>query len=300
PEEILLTLGAQNALWLAAQILLTQRRTAAMENPCYPGLRTILEPMRCRSLALDVDAQGLDPDTVPPGIDVLFVTVSHQCPTNATMPIARRRDLLERAERDGFIIVEDDYEFEISPLRAPSPSLKSLDEAGSVVYAGSFSKSLFPGLRLGYLVADEAFINEARALRALVLRHPPGHIQRTAAYFLSLGHYDAQVARMSAAYRRRREAMAAALTDHRLDGERPARFGASSAWLRAPAGVDVDELAHRLRRRGVLIEPGHGFFADPAEGRGHYRLAFSSIPTARIAEGISRIADEMAETGITQ
>ena len=83
------------------------------------------------------------------------------------------------------LIVEDDYEFEMSFLKPPSPALKSLDTDGRVIYVGSFSKSLFPGLRLGYLVGSEPFIREARALRASVLRHPPGHIQRTAAYFLS-------------------------------------------------------------------------------------------------------------------
>ncbi|MEO1470845.1 MAG: PLP-dependent aminotransferase family protein, partial [Pseudomonadota bacterium] len=204
PEEILLTMGAQNALWLAAALLLNARRAAAIENPCYPALRDILATLRCRVEAVDVDARGLPPEALPPDLSAVFVTASHQCPTNATMPVERRRALIERAERDGFVIVEDDYEFEISPEAAPAPALKSLDESGSVVHVGSFSKSLFPGLRLGFLVAAEPFIDEARALRALMLRHPPGHGQRTAAYFLSLGHYDAQVTRMADAYRRRR------------------------------------------------------------------------------------------------
>ncbi|MEO0429315.1 MAG: PLP-dependent aminotransferase family protein [Pseudomonadota bacterium] len=293
PEEILLTLGGQNALWLAAEVLLNQRRTAVLENPCYPALRTIVDQMRCHTSFVDVDREGLNPDDVPAGADVLFVTASHQCPTNVTMPVARRRALLERAAEDGFIIVEDDYEFELSPMRAPSPALKSLDEAGAVVYAGSFSKSLFPGLRLGYLVADAAFIEEARALRALILRHPPGHLQRTAAYFLSLGHYDAQMARLGTAYARRREVMATALSEHGLDSHRP-QFGASSAWLRAPKGTDIVAAATRLRQRGVLIEPGHGFFRDSAEGEDTYRLGFSSIPTARIPEGIALLAEEVA------
>ncbi|MEL6765639.1 MAG: PLP-dependent aminotransferase family protein [Pseudomonadota bacterium] len=295
PEEILLTLGGQNALWLAAEVLLNQRRTAVMENPCYPALRTIIDQMRCHHVFLDVDGEGLNPDDLPAETDVLFVTASHQCPTNVTMPVARRRALLEKAAQQGFIIVEDDYEFELSPTRAPSPALKSLDEAGAVVYAGSFSKSLFPGLRLGYLVADAAFIEEARALRTLVLRHPPGHLQRTAAYFLSLGHYDAQIARLGAAYARRREAMATALATYGLDAHMP-RYGASSAWLRAPAGTDIEAVAARLRPRGVLIEPGHGFFRDASEGQGTYRLGFSSIPTARIPEGIAILAEEVSAT----
>lgn len=293
PEEVLLTLGAQNALWLAAQVLLTQRRTAAIENPCYPGLREILEQTRCKLAPVDVDEHGLPPDALPDGVDVVFSTASHHCPTNATMPVGRRRALLERAAQDGFIIVEDDYEFEMSFANAPSPALKSLDRTGAVVYIGSFSKSVFPGLRLGYLVGSEAFIREARALRALVLRHPPGHIQRTVAYFLSLGHYDAQLRRMGAAYAERRAVMDGAIRDHGLQMAGRKTFGGSSIWMRAPEGVNTTELALRLREQGVLIEPGRAFFGPDDNNESYYRLAYSSIPVGRIPEGIELIAKAM-------
>ena len=127
---------------------------------------------------------------------MVFTTASHQCPTNATMPLERRLALLEAASREDFVVVEDDYEFEMSFLKPVSPALKSLDKGGRVIYAGSFSKSIFPGMRLGYLVGPPSFIAEARALRSMVLKHPPGHIQRTVAYFLSEGHYDALINRM--------------------------------------------------------------------------------------------------------
>jgi len=290
PSEVLLTQGAQNALWLAAQVLLTQRRVAAVENPGYPGLREILDQTRCSVRTVDVDADGLPPDALPPGVDVVFTTASHHCPTNATMPVPRRRELLRRASQDGFIVVEDDYEFEMSFEHAPSPALKSLDRAGSVVYIGSFSKSVFPGLRLGYLVASETFLREARALRALVLRHPPGHSQRTAAYFLSLGHYDGQVRRMAKAYAERRHVMAAAIEAHGLRCAPTGGFGGSSFWMRAPDGVDTTELSNRLRADGVVIEPGAAFFARELDNRQFYRLGYSSIPVGRIEKGISLIA----------
>lgn len=289
PEEILITMGSQNALWTAAQILLTQRRTAAHENPCYPGLREILTQTRCNTVSLDVDENGLPPEALPGGVDVVFTTPSHHCPTNATMPIERRKALLERAVRDGFVIVEDDYEFEIAFVKSPSPALKSLDRTGSVVYTGSFSKSLFPGLRLGYLVAPEPMIVEARALRALVLRHPPGHIQRTAAYFLSLGHYEAQVGRMGRAYRKRRAVMERSLREHGLTLAGSETSGGSSYWMRAPEGVDTTQLAERLRADGVLIEPGRAFFGPGSANDRHYRLAYSSIASEQIPEGIARI-----------
>ncbi|MSU89244.1 aminotransferase class I/II-fold pyridoxal phosphate-dependent enzyme [Rhodobacteraceae bacterium 2CG4] len=300
PEQILITMGAQNALWMAAEILLTQRRVAVHENPCYPEQRKILERTRCTTVALDVDEGGLDPETLPDRVDVVFTTASHQCPTNVTMPVDRRRRLIELAARRGFVIVEDDYEFEIPDTAAPAPSLKAMDRGGAVVHVGSFSKSLFPGLRLGYLVADEAFIREARSLRALILRHPPGHIQRTAAYFLGLGHYDSQLNRMARAYRRRRAEMDAALRAHGLlHGPDHAR-GGSSFWIDAGEGVDTSALARNLLADGVVTEPGSVFFSDRPAGRRFFRLGYSSIDSGKIPEGIRRIAARLEQSGCTR
>jgi GntR family transcriptional regulator / MocR family aminotransferase len=290
PDEVLLTLGAQNALWITVAALLGPGRRAAVENPCYPGLRSILGPSGTEILPVDVDADGLPPDRIPKGVDVVFTTASHQCPTNATMPLDRRMALLEAAARDGFVIVEDDYEFEMSFLKPVSPALKSLDAAGHVIYAGSFSKSVFPGMRLGYLVGPPSFIRAARDLRMAMLRHPPGHVQRTMAYFLSLGHYDALIARMRNAYRRRRQVMDEAIRDLGLTVAGQGGFGGSSFWMRAPATVDTEVLAERLRADEVLIEPGRAFFGPAHAPRNLYRLGYSSIPPARIPDGIGRIA----------
>ena len=300
PEQILITMGAQNALWLTAQVLLTQRRRATLEDPCYHALRDILIQSRCHVTPVRVDRDGLPPEAIPHDTDVIFTTPSHQCPTNATMPMPRRRALLERARDMDAIIVEDDYEFETSFLRAPSPALKSLDTDGRVIYVGSFSKSLFPGLRLGYLVGSEPFIREARALRASVLRHPPGHIQRTASYFLSLGHYDALVRRMGNALHERRAKMEEGIAQSGLDIAGQGAHGGSSFWMRAPEGIDTKTLATRLRARGVLIEPGHSFFGGDDQPQNFYRLGYSSIPANRISEGLQALASEidaMSKTG---
>ena len=298
PEQILITLGAQNALWLTAQVLLTQRRHAALEDPCYHALRDILIQSRCHVTPVRVDQDGLPPEAIPPETDVIFTTPSHQCPTNATMPMARRRALLERAREMDAIIVEDDYEFETSFLRPPSPALKSLDADGRVIYVGSFSKSLFPGLRLGYLVGSEPFIREARALRASVLRHPPGHIQRTASYFLSLGHYDALVRRMSNALHERRTKMEEVIAQTGLQIAGQGAHGGSSFWMRAPETVDTQILAARLRARGVLIEPGQSFFGGEEQPQNFYRLGYSSIPTSRITDGLQALASEIEEMAL--
>jgi len=240
-----------------------------------------------------VDGDGLRPEALPDRADVIFTTPRHRSPTNATMPMARREALLSKARDMEALIVEDDYEFEMSFLRAPSPALKSLDPDGRVIYVGSFSKSIFPGLRLGYLVGPRAFVREARALRTSVLRHPPGHIQRTTAYFLLLGHYDALIRRMGQTFARRRSAMVEALDHHGLGIEGTGMFGGSSIWMRAPDGVDTRALDAALRRQGVLIEPGAPFFHRDAPPRNFYRVAYSSIPSERIRDGIAILAREI-------
>ena len=293
PGEILLTMGAQNALWLTAQVLLTQRRTAAIEEPCYHALRDVLTQSRCHLSPVAVDRDGLMPERLPDFADVIFTTPSHQSPTNATMPLDRRQKLLGRAREMEALIVEDDYEFEISFLRSPLPALKSLDTDGRVIYVGSFSKSIFPGLRLGYLVGPQSFIKEARALRASVLRHPPGHIQRTTAYFLSLGHYDSLIRRIGQVYSRRRKVMEAALDAHGLGVEGRGVFGGSSIWMRAPDGVDTEVLAAILQKKGVLIEPGRPFFDETNAPRNYYRLAYSSIPSEKIPAGIAILGETL-------
>ena len=293
PDEVLVTLGAQNALWLSANVLLNQRRTAALENPCYPSLRDILTQSRCQVASVEVNASGLPPDSLPADVDVVFTTPSHQCPTATTMPLERRQALLQRASAKDFLIVEDEYEFEMSFLKAPSPALKSLDREGRVIYVGSFSKSLFPGLRLGYLVGSKHFIREARALRSTVLRHPPGHVQRTAAYFLSLGHYDALIRRMGTAFQDRRLAMEEAFLQYGLTVAGQGTFGGSSFWMRAPNGVDTEVVAEQLRAKGVLIEPGRPFFTTEDAPKNYYRLAYSSLPVRKITDSVALIASEI-------
>ena len=136
-------------------------------------------------------------------------------------------------------------------------------------------------------------MREARALRASVLRHPPGHIQRTAAYFLSLGHYDALIRRMGTALQERRREMDTALDNRGLTVSGRGASGGSSYWMRAPEGINTDDLTRRLQAKGVLIEPGRAFFAGDEQPGNYYRLAYSSIPSTRIAKGLDLIADEI-------
>jgi GntR family transcriptional regulator/MocR family aminotransferase len=242
-----------------------------------------------------VDEHGLTLTDALARTNLVFVTPSHQFPTTATMPLERRIDLLKLANKHDFVIIEDDYEFETNYVNEPCPALKSLDDGGRVAYVGSLSKTLFPGLRLGFLVGPKKLIAEAMALRRLMVRHAPNNNQRTAALFLSLGHHDSLVRKLHRAYRTRWEIMGSALQTHLPASARMPTFGGTSFWVRGPDGLDSERLAQAAAQRGILIEPGRIHFGRPDAPRNYFRLAFSSIDEKKIEPGVRALAETIAD-----
>lgn len=292
-DEILVTLGAQNALYMLSSLLVKPGTPVAIEDPGYPDIRNILNLMSAEIRPTPVDSDGIRVDQLDDAA-IAFVTPSHQAPTNATMSLQRRYDLLAWAAESDALIIEDDYEFETNYTSTPTPALKSLRQSDRVLYVGSLSKSLMPGLRLGFMVGPRSLIAEARALRRLMFRHPPGNNQRVLALFLSLGHHDAVVARLHRTYSARSRVMRTALDRHFPGWSQTPGFGGTSYWLRGPESLDSRALATAALEVGVVIEPGDIYFADPRQGRRFMRLGFSSIPDERIEPGIARLAEVAA------
>ena len=291
-DEVLVTAGAQNALSLMVQVLFPQGKgVVAMEDPGYPELRNLLRQRGLTIRPMPVDREGMLVDAIPPDVDAVFVTPSHQAPTGATMSMTRRKALLERAEQDDFIVIEDDYDFEMAYDSPALPALKSLDQRGRVAYVGSFSKSIFPGLRLGYLTADVNVIEHARAVRTVIERHPPGLTQKTVAYFLSEGHYNSHARRMRMRMARRNEVLREALADRGLTPALERATGGTTLWLRGPEDMVDTEVVAALREKSVLVEPGSAFYADTDCPRNQLRLGFATIETALIADGVALIAE---------
>ena len=295
-DQLLVTLGAQNALYLVAQLLIDETKTVVIEEPSYPDLRDIVARRTDNIMALPLDEEGMILDeAVLSQADIVCITPSHQCPTTTTMSLKRRHDLLALAKKYDFLILEDDYEFEMNFIEKPSPALKSLDDSGHVIYVGSLSKSLFPGLRLGYLVASKTLSDEARRLRHLILRHPPGHTQRTAAYFLALGHYEAQLRRLRRHLAVRRETLQAALEKQSAFEQTASHFGGTSFWIKGPDWLDSRILAEKAAEQGVLIEPGDVFFSPKNPPLNYFRVAYSSIDSEKIPEGIAKLSDILSD-----
>jgi len=288
-DEILVTMGAQNALHILANLLIKPKTRFAIENPGYPDMRNLVELLGGSVRSVPVDAEGLVTNDLG-NAELVFVTPSHQFPTNVTMSLERRHSLLNWAEKNDALIIEDDYEFETNYAGEPTPALKSLDRTGRVIYVGSFSKSLLPGIRLGFIAGPAPLLAEARAYRRLMLRHPPGNNQRAVALFLALGHHDALIGRLHKVYATRERTMRAALEAHLPGWSRSPGFGGTSFWVEGPKHFDAAELSKCVRAEGVLIEPGQIHFNNRMEGRNTFRLGFSSIPEERIEPGVERMA----------
>ncbi len=290
-DEILVTLGAQNALCILTQLLVSKNTRVGMEDPGYVDMRNMFRLATDHVHLLAVDDKGLVDDPVMDKLDLVFTTPSHQFPTTVTMPLERRLALLKRAQEKDFLIIEDDYEFETNYVNEPCPALKSLDEEGRVIYVGSLSKTMFPGLRLGFMVGPKELIAEARALRRLMVRHPPNNNQRAAALFLSLGHHDTLIRRLHKAYRSRWEVMGKALADHLPLSSRNPSFGGTAYWVKGADALDAEKLQVAALAKGIFIEPGRVAFGGAQPPKNYFRLAFSSIDEKKIEPGITLLAE---------
>jgi GntR family transcriptional regulator/MocR family aminotransferase len=293
PDEILITVGAQHALFLLATLLVDGDTTVGIENPGYPDARNIFAARTGNIVPLPLDDAGLALTPALDCCDYVYLTPSHQCPTNVTMPLGRREALLAWAQANDRILIEDDYEIELGFEGRAQPALQSLDRSGHVVYVSSLSKTLAPGIRIGFVVGSRDLIRELRALRRLMLRHPAANNERSVGLFLAMGYHDALLRRLRQAYAERAQRMAAALSAHLPQVRFRTVAGASSFWLRFPEHVDTRAVAEQAAALGVLIEPGDVFFDANAREPvplNYARLGFASIDSARIDPGIATLA----------
>jgi GntR family transcriptional regulator / MocR family aminotransferase len=254
-DQILITAGFQGALGLIIQALLKPGAKVWVEDPGYVFARNLLLQAGLRLVGVRIDDGGFDVAAATrnsPDAALALVTPSHQYPLGMTLPVERRLALLDWADRERAWIVEDDYDCEFHHRGLPPPALKSLDRSGRVLYAGSFSKVLFPGLRLGYLVLPGVVAGRFARVASVALPTPPIAIQKSAESFISQGHFARHLSRMRTLYTARRRTLAAAIesTMNRYVEIRLQDGGMHFvAWLRG--GRSDVEIVEHLRRKGI-------------------------------------------------
>jgi GntR family transcriptional regulator/MocR family aminotransferase len=286
PQQVVVLNGSQQALDFAARLLLEPGDPVAFEEPGYLGTRRVLEAYGAKLLPTPVDVEGLRVDAVDPRARLVYVTPSHQFPSGVSMSLSRRLALLEWARRRGAVIIEDDYDSEFRYQGAPLPALQGLVDDAPVIYCGSFSKVMFPGLRVGYAILPVTLVPLFRRLKWLADRHSPALEQAALADFLGEGHLERHIRRMRRLYGERRQVLVAALESH---------FGADVEVLGDPAGMHVmvrfadPEVASRAHRNKVQLLDASAYYLDRAPANA-FILGFSAVGERAIREGVRRLA----------
>jgi GntR family transcriptional regulator/MocR family aminotransferase len=292
-DQVIVVNGAQHALDLAARVLLDPGEAAWVEDPGYIGARGALLGAGVRVVPVAVDSEGLDvsgAERRDRGARLCYVTPSHQYPLGVTMSLPRRLALLDWASRTGAWIVEDDYDSEFRYAGRPLAALQGLDRDQRVLYVGTFSKVLFPALRLGYLVAPPDLVDAFVAARALADHHSPTLSQAVLAEFIADGHLARHIRRMRKLYAERQVALLQAV--HRaLDG--CVSVAAAEAGLHLVGwladGMDDREASRRAASHGVEAPPLSAYGVERG-ARGGLLLGYAATAPRHIREGVHRLA----------
>lgn len=300
PDQILVTIGAQNALFMIACLFCKPGSRVDLENPGYADARNIFLSFNANLKPHAVDSNGMRISAALAGADLVYVTPGHQSPTNVTMSMERRLSLLAAAEAHDFVIIEDDYEHELNFVGAQKPSLRGFDRTGRVIHVASLSKPLFPGLRLGFIVANAPIISELRALRRLMYRHSSALDQRAMALFLAEGHYDSHIRRQRKALSAKWNAILKGIDRHMPTCHVTMTTGGSAVWLQLPPTVTATEVQRQAAEQGILVETGDVHYLGTEAPKNRLRLGFATIPLEKITPGLERLGRIVNRLSATQ
>lgn len=296
-EQVVVVNGVQQALDLLARLLLDEGEEVLVETPGYGDAFALFRVHGARLRALPVDEEGFPVEAIPAGSKarLAFVTPAHQFPKGGAMPLARRLTLLQWAREADALVIEDDYDGALRYEERPLAALQGLDEEGRVIYLGTFSKVLFPALRLGYVVLPRPLLQPFVRGKGIVDRGAPTLTQAAVADFITEGHFERHLRRLRKAYGERRESLIAAL-EERIPGD--------IHFSREPAGLHVmlyldpacneKEVVKRAAAAGVRVYPGAAYHLE-RHPRPSVLLGFSGLRPDEIVEGVQRLANVLRE-----
>ncbi|MDD2056676.1 PLP-dependent aminotransferase family protein [Pseudomonas sp. GD03860] len=293
PEQILVLSSTRQALYLCAQLLVDADKPILMENPGYFGAWKAFEAAQARVVPVDVDAQGIRTDLLVAdrsGARCVYVTPSHQYPTGATMSLERRLELINWAADGSKWIIEDDYDSEFHYDGLPTACVQGLDAASRTLYIGTFSKTLYPGLRMGYMVLPAELVKPFAHARSIIDGHTPQILQLTLARFMEDGHYNAHVRAMRKLYATRRMAMLDAIDTHLpgiVSALRP-QGGLQIPCLLAEGWSEAQTIA-QAANAGIQLPGLSRLYAGPHKRQG-WLLGYSSLTAHEIDTAMKRLA----------
>jgi GntR family transcriptional regulator / MocR family aminotransferase len=289
PEQVMIVPGSQGALDLAARMLLDSGDPVWLEDPGYSGARGAFLGAGAHIVPVPVDREGLMVDvgiTRASEARLVYLTPSHQFPLGVTMSIPRRLALLDWAKRANAYIIEDDYDSEFRFATRPLATLQGLDNADRVIYIGTFSKVLFPSLRIGYMILPPALVDPFLKVRRLVDIHSPVLEQAVLAEFMMDGHFVRHLRRMRTVYAERRNALLEAAREIPLEIDSPEAGIHCVGWL--PAGMDDLALANKAGEYDLNLTPISSFGIQPLARKG-FLLGYGGFGVQEIKEGVRRL-----------
>lgn len=301
PDNVLITAGSQQAMALVCQLLLKAGDVMLVESPTYNLALELFRTLDLQLIGVPVDGDGMKVEEVEPLLQqhhpkLIYTIPNFQNPTGACLSGARRRQLVMLADRYNIPVLEDDFVGDLRYEGRVQPALKSLASEGRILYMGTFSKMLMPGLRVGFLVAEGPIFKRLVELKRVSDLTISTLIQRTLDAYVNVGQYQRHVQRSCRLYRQRRDTMLAAIRHHlpptvQVDPPQGGLF----VWLRLPEGMSSVKLLPFATEAGVEFAPGARFFPDPAKGEAYLRLNFATRTPEEIEEGITRLARAMKQ-----
>src|ERR1700733_5259109 len=293
PSEVIVVNGSQQALDLVARVLVERGDRVAIEDPHYNGTREVLRAAGAQLLPVPVDRDGLNPAKLPEHASLVFVTPSHQFPTGAILPLARRLALLAWARRENSVIVENDHDGEFHYEGRPLESLQGLDTEGRIVYVGTFSRTVFPALRIGYLIVPKSLAPAFTAAKWLSDLHSATLEQLTLAEFIQTGMYERHLRRLRRRNTARRDALLEAFEKYL--GKRVEVTGGDSGahivvWPRKR--VSEQTIIDRAAAQGVNVYGVSQFFLKQPSQTGLI-LGYARLNEQEIREGIRRLSEAL-------
>ena len=302
PEEIVITSGSQQGLSLLAQIFLNKDDVILVESPTYLGAINAFKLCDPKFVEVPTDEKGIIPEELEKilaeygdRVRMMYVIPEFQNPTGITWPMERRKAFMDIINRYDFPVLEDDPYGELRFDGDKVPSLKSMDTKGNIIFLGSFSKILMPGLRIAWMVADPVIIDKVVKLKQAVDLQSSSFGQRQTSFFIDMYDLDAHVAKIKELYKKRRNLMCDSMKEYFPEG---ITFtypeGGLFTWVTLPEGMDAKELMPKVLAKNVAYVPGGPFYPHGGNAN-HFRLNYSNMPEERIVEGIKRLAEVLKE-----